>query len=144
MARRVVFADGRVREYPRRLRALHVDGAGYWKVTLKGNGRNVRALVHQLVATTWIGPRPKGLEVCHNNGKRSDSFARNLRYGTRKENAEDCRKHGTVARPRKLSEETVQAIRAARGIVPQVDLAKRYGTSKTHVCNIQRGKRRTL
>lgn len=144
VARVVCFSDGRVRSYAKRLRKLHVDGSGYWKVTLKGNGRNARCLVHQLVAAAWLGPRPEGREVCHNNGDRSDSRARNLRYGTRKENAEDSRRHGTSARPRKLSEKVVKLIREARGLVPQAVLAARHGTSKSHVCNIQLGKRRTL
>ena len=140
----VHFSDGRVRRYPATLRAAHTDGFGYLKVTLKGSGRNVRMLVHQAVALAWIGPRPDGLEVCHYDGDKANNRAANLRYDTRAANHADAVRHGTARRPRKLSDEAVAAIRAARGTVPGTELAERYGTSKTHVCNIQRGNRRTL
>lgn len=143
VARTVHFVDGRVRHYPSRLRASHTDGFGYRKVTLKANGRQVRVLVHQAVAAAWIGPRPPGLEVCHGDGDKANNTAHNLRYDTRAANHVDAVRHGTARRPRKLSEDAVEAIRAARGTATGAELAAKYGTSKTHVCNIQRGKRRT-
>jgi hypothetical protein len=138
----VYFADGRVREYAAVERATHKDGFGYQKVTLKGKGRNQRVLIHQAVAAAWVGPRPDGLEVCHNDGNKLNNTVENLRYDTRKANHADAARHGTLKRPRKITDDAVAAIRAARGVVPQLELAKRHGISKTHVCNIQRGNRR--
>jgi hypothetical protein len=42
----------------------------------------------------FIGPRPDGLDVCHNNGDRLDNQVGNLRYGTRSENMLDTVPHG--------------------------------------------------
>lgn len=140
----VEFADGRVRRYPSSARATHKDGFGYEKVTLKSKGRQQRVLIHQAVAATWIGPRPAGLEVCHNDGNKLNNAVENLRYDTRKANHADAARHGTLKRPRKLADEAVEEIRRLRGVVPQAELAARFSTSKTHVCNIQRGNRRTL
>lgn len=144
LTREITFADGRVRVFPGAVRALHQDGWGYMKVTLKGDGRQARALVHHLVALAWLGPRPDTLEVCHGDGVKTNNRPGNLRYDTRKANAADSVRHGTARRPRKLSDAAVAFIRAARGVVSGVALAEMCGTSKAHVCNIQRGNRRTL
>lgn len=142
--RTIHFEDGRVRTYRSQLRATHLDGFGYQKLTLKRAGKCSRILVHQIVAAAWIGPRPVGLEVCHNDGNKTNNNLNNLRYDTRAANHADSVRHGTAARPRKLTDEQVADIRAARGSVMQAELARRHNTSKTHVCNIQRGNRRTL
>ena len=140
--RTIRFADGRERFYPALLRATHVDGFGYQKVTLKRAGVNQRVLVHQAVAAAWLGLRPEGLEVCHNNGQRTDNRACNLRYGTRAENAADSIKHGTHRRARKITDEEVTEIRRLRGHVQCRIVAEMFGASPAHVCNIQRGNRR--
>ena len=142
VARVVRFVDGRARFYSAQPRRTHVDGFGYQKVTLKRPGLNQRVLVHQAVAAAWIGPRPAGMEVCHNNGQRTDNRADNLRYGTRAENTADSIKHGTHRRPRKLTDEQIADIRAQRGHMTGRALAAKHGTSPAHVCNVQRGHRR--
>lgn len=138
----VRFSDGRTRRYAAQLRATHTDGFGYRKVTLKRAGKSQRVLVHQAVAAAWIGPRPTGSEVCHNNGRRTDNRAANLRYGTRAENAADSIKHGTHRRARKITDEEVAEIRRLRGHVQCRVVAEMFNTSPAHVCNIQRGNRR--
>lgn len=50
--------------------------------------------VHRLVAQAFLGPRPAGMEVRHLNGDAGDPRLVNLRYGTRKENAQDTLLHG--------------------------------------------------
>ena len=142
--RLVKFSDGRVRRFPAIVRSAHVDGFGYRKLTLKQTVRQERVLVHHLVAAAWLGARPSGFEVCHTDGNKTNNAVGNLRYDTRASNRADSVRHGTSIRPsmRKLTDPQVAAIRAARGLVPLAELAERYGTSKTHVCNIQRGNRR--
>lgn len=44
-------------------------------------------LVHKLVMHAFVGPRPKGMEIDHENRNRSDNFLGNLSYKTRAENA---------------------------------------------------------
>lgn len=103
-----VSNEGRVRSLDR---VVHHSSAG--KMTLKGKGkaltkghgghpvvglsvdnckRNVEA--HILVAAAFIGPRPEGKEVCHNDGNPENNHVSNLRYGTRSENLLDRIKHG--------------------------------------------------
>lgn len=55
------------------------------------DGARVRkpAYVHHLVALTFLGPRPEGAEVLHGPEGSSCNAARNLRYGSVDENAEE-------------------------------------------------------
>ncbi|BCI54928.1 hypothetical protein NIIDNTM18_42060 [Mycolicibacterium litorale] len=66
--------------------------SGHRYVVLQG--RTTRT-VHSLVADAFLGPRPAGAEVRHKNGRPDDCRASNLEYGTRSENAEDSKRHGT-------------------------------------------------
>lgn len=142
MARVVHFADGRVRQYPERVRATYTDEFGYLKVTLKAGKRNERLHIHVLVAAAWIGKRPEGMVVCHSDGNHLNNWWENLRYGTYADNTADTKAHGRFNPAKRLTDAEVTAIRALRGKAPQVEVALLYGTSKTHVCNIQRGNRR--
>ncbi len=51
--------------------------------------------VHSLVLRAFVGPRPKGMQIRHINGIKSDNRLENLAYGTAKENAADRKIHGT-------------------------------------------------
>lgn len=64
---------------------------------LRSPERSIRRRAHVLVAEAFIGPRPSGYDVCHNNGDRMDNRAANLRYDTHSANALDMIKHGTHA-----------------------------------------------
>lgn len=46
---------------------------------------------HTLMALTWIGPRPAGMEIDHINGDRCDYRADNLQYVTPEENSKRAR-----------------------------------------------------
>jgi hypothetical protein len=77
----------------------------YWQVHLFRGGRGSkvhRLYVHLLVLEAFVGPRPKGLEACHNNGDCQDNRVENLRWDTHEANMQDQIKHGTRVRgPRK-------------------------------------------
>lgn len=83
---------------PRLLRT-HPNGFGYPVVQLygcDGTHRNrVARLVHTLVATAFLGPRPEGMEVCHFDGDPANPRLSNLRYDTPVANARDKVRHGT-------------------------------------------------
>lgn len=53
--------------------------------------------VHDMVLAAFVGPKPAGLEVCHWNGIRGDNRLDNLRYDTRKANAQDRERHKRAA-----------------------------------------------
>lgn len=71
---------------------------GYLKVVLSEGGVVRTRKVHQLVAEAFHGPRPDGMDTCHENGVRTDNRACNLRYDTRKGNFADKARHGTSNR----------------------------------------------
>lgn len=69
------------------------DASGYNKVDLRRDGERVTASVHVLVAEAFRGPRPKGLDVAHNDGDPMNNIVSNLRYATRAENEADKKQH---------------------------------------------------
>lgn len=142
----VHFADGRTRRYTGQALVQYVDENGYPKVTLKKQDRGTRVHVHVLLAAAFIGPRPEGLQVCHDDGNPANCTRGNVRYDTPKGNHADKFLHGTqplgeLVPVSKLKPEQVRAIRAARGKKTARQLAEQFGTSPANVCNIQRGKR---
>lgn len=103
--------DGRIRSIPRFTRAKNgsvmrrrgvtlkqrPDRDGYPTVSLRNSSLKLQKTrkVATLVAITFIGPRPPGLEVCHNDGDKGNSRLSNLRYDTPSANQLDKIKHGT-------------------------------------------------
>lgn len=70
-----------------------LNNMGYPTIRLYPARRN--RLVHKLVALVFYGPCPEGQEVRHLDGDRTNPSAANLAYGTRRQNIEDMRAHGT-------------------------------------------------
>lgn len=68
---------------------------GHIRITLKVDGKKRHPYVHQLVLRAFVGPCPPGLETCHNDGNPANNSIKNLRYGTKKENSADSKRHGT-------------------------------------------------
>lgn len=71
-------------------------------VKLRQSNEVAHCRVHVLVMLAFAGPRPEGMEVCHNNGAAGDNRLSNLRYGTRSENRHDAVLHGTHNMTRKI------------------------------------------
>lgn len=69
------------------------NGRGYLSVYL---GKDNQRYIHRLVWEAWEGAIPKGMQVCHNDGDRSNNALDNLRLDTQKGNEADKRKHGTL------------------------------------------------
>lgn len=69
------------------------SASGYWRVHVPEIGKRK---VHQLVAAAFLGQRPEGLETRHSDGVKSHNGIGNLCYGTRKDNAQDCVRHGSL------------------------------------------------
>lgn len=67
---------------------------GYPRVNLYSNNQRHHRLVHQIVLEVFVGPRPDGMEACHNDGDSMNNRLDNLRWGTRASNSADTRKHG--------------------------------------------------
>lgn len=76
----------RISNTPRVLK-LNPHKKGYMTVTLcLISGKKKKWLVHQLVAATFIGECPKGMEINHKDGVKSNNHADNLEYMTRQDN----------------------------------------------------------
>ena len=73
----------------------HISTNKYLTVGLWKMGKQSHMLVHFAVASAFIGERPLGHQVCHNDGDRLNNEASNLRYDTVSENMRDTVRHGT-------------------------------------------------
>lgn len=116
------------------------DKDGYHKLILCRDGirRHVRRAA--LVAEVFIGPRPAGLVVCHENNSRTDDRPENLRYDTQLSNIADQFRHGTRVRggngSRALLTES-QAREALTSGEPAKAIAARLGVSPMTVYAIR-------
>jgi hypothetical protein len=101
---RVVMRRNRWGEFAHKYagKPIHPDrSTDYLRVKLSKDGIVRRASVHELVAAAFIGPKPAGLQICHNDGDSFNNCADNLRYGTPSENMLDSVGHGTHVAARK-------------------------------------------
>jgi hypothetical protein len=123
------------------------SGDGYRSVHLYRDSRRTVKAVHQLVLEAFVDACD-GRQGNHKNFDKCDNRVENLEWVTPRENI--AHMHGAGRRKpsrlcgsenpsSKLVPSDVAAIRAARGIVRQVDLAGQYRVSQQLVSAIQRG-----
>jgi hypothetical protein len=95
---------------------------------------------------TFVGPRPEGMECCHNDGNTSNNSIENLRWGTPKENSEDRKRHGTYlcgenVGGAKLKENEVQEVRQLiASVMSDKRIAKKFSVSSSCIQGIRDGK----
>ena len=118
---------------------------GYVSIMMSRNNGTRRRETQGLVAEAFLGPRPEGYDVCHNDGNPSNNHVDNLRYDTRAGNMADRVQHGTHARGdrcynAKLSWPQVREIRTsyATGCVTQQELADYYNVSRRTISGVVR------
>jgi hypothetical protein len=100
-------------------RVLTLDKEGYLRVSFRvGSGnKTISALIHHLVLSAFIGPRPLGLIRRHLDGNSQNNSLTNLCYSTHKENMVDRKRdgrpgpRGTKQHKNKLSESDVIQIK---------------------------------
>jgi hypothetical protein len=121
---------------------IGTNDRGYETVHIRGR----TTTVHVLVAAAWLGPRPAGCDVCHNDGDKRNNRAANLRYAPRAANVADAIAHGTFARGSRngrarLTEADVVGIRSrlAAGATHRA-VAREFGISHPRVTSISTGK----
>ncbi|AEK09646.1 HNH endonuclease [Mycobacterium phage Mozy] len=99
MDRLLIFKDGRSRRAKGRiLKPWTLKRVGHQCVGLADRRKS---LVHVLVLEAFVGPRPEGMNACHNNGIPNDNRVENLRWDTPSENNRDLIRHGTHVQARK-------------------------------------------
>lgn len=67
---------------------------GYLRIKLHRPVKEGR--IHQMVLEAFVGPRPEGMDACHNDGNSLNNRLDNLRWASPKENMADAKKHGTA------------------------------------------------
>lgn len=87
--------DGVVQTIKGALLSPMTDNDGRRVISLYKNNKRTARKVHQLVLEAFVGPRPDGMEGCHNNGNPSDNRVENLRWDTPSNNSLDKQLHGT-------------------------------------------------
>lgn len=112
---------------------------GYRAIVLSKKGIVSKLYVHHLVLDAFIGPCPKGMECCHNDGNPSNNKLTNLRWDTPSSNNRDKANHGTDNRGSKhpmsiLTEAYVLSIRKSNRSVTKI--AKDYKVSHVTISNI--------
>lgn len=100
---------------------------------------------HELVAAAFLGLRPEGLVIAHQDGDGHNNHATNLGYKTQRANIDDKWRHGTMQQGMALaittlSDGQVVAIREAYAAGEmQKSLAMRFETTQQVVSRIVRG-----
>jgi len=135
--------EGQVRSLPRK----HAKGRilrhgtthnGYLTVTFSANGRRAAYTLHRVIAETFLGPLPDGMQTCHIDGDKTNNAAGNLRYATASENEQDKRRHGT--------QYNVNKTHCPRNhpYTPDNILASKTSSRTCKTCHRERNQRRRL
>ena len=128
----------------RRERLLKVSpGSPYPAVQLCKQGRINFFTVHILVLEAFVGPRPNGMEGCHNDSDPTNCTLGTLRWDTRGGNFSDMIGNGTRRRGvkhhlAKLTAEQVHAIRADQRLHKLI--AAEHGVSVSNISAIKSAK----
>lgn len=118
--------------------------AGYPSVSLSKSGISRVAYIHHLVAEAFVGQRPSGAQVCHEDGNETNNVSSNLRYDTPTGNAADRVDHGThaigEANPMAaLTEDVVLQAYEEMKVRSVMDVAIRTGIPRTTLSSIKNG-----
>jgi hypothetical protein len=138
---------GEIAHRPGKVMSLKYSN-GYPRVTLARSGKDSTKSVQVLVAEAFLGPRPAGLKVCHNEPVPSNVAVSNLRYDTQYENCQDTVRQKRTAWGEKhhksrLTAADVLSLRQLGSNVPYAELAKiakRLGVAPTTVYHAYIGK----
>ena len=79
---------------------------GYVNIDLYKHSKYKHIFAHCLVLQTFVGPCPKNMQCCHEDGNRANNHLANLRWGTRSSNQKDRLRHGTASIGEKNSNTT--------------------------------------
>lgn len=74
--------------------SLATDKNGHKYFMAAKFGKKKTMYAHRAVMWAFVGPQPKGIVVCHNDGNPGNNRIENLRYDTQSENLRDRTTHG--------------------------------------------------
>jgi hypothetical protein len=113
---------------------------------VNSRGKQYNKAGHVLTLIAFRGPRPPGMQACHNDGKRTNNRIENLRWDTAAGNQADKVAHGTVYRGErhpnsKLKDSDVAEIRRRLNVGhPRPVIAADFGVSVATIKLIHIGK----
>lgn len=139
----ITHVTGRTQFCRGRLLKFNLTTSGYYAVRItKARPRQV----HDLVAEAFLGPKPAGYYVCHNDSNKTNNLPGNLRYDTPQSNQYDRRGNGTHHQGSqmpwaKLTEADIPGIRKmlAAGSTCE-DIGPSYGVTPGAIRHIMNGR----
>ena len=139
--RMIVGRDGRSELHRGKVLKQQRMKNGYMDVYVCDGKRRKHRTVHSLVAEAFLGEKPKGHDVMHINGDRSDNRVENLAYGSRAENLHATYSYGGKQASGKLSLEDVDEIRFLLSrFYNCVEIAREFGVHPSTIYHIRDGK----
>lgn len=119
---------------------------GYRRVDLCVNRSKDVRRIHQLVLEAFTGPRQPLMEGRHLDGNRQNNHLDNLRWGTRSENQQDRKLHGTDSRGTGNTKLTVDQVREIKQLLQSDNkthrkIADMFGVNRSTITDINTGKR---
>lgn len=142
-ARTLTRTDGTPLPIKERILKPSKDGKGYLVISARKNNKTKFIHIHQAIMWAFVGPQEKGIEVRHNDGVPLHNTLDNLCYGTKAQNIEDAKKHGTFPLlERRPGAKLTRAL--AREICQRSEtadvLAKEYGISPITIMQVRTGR----
>lgn len=120
------------------------DRRGYSQCYLSNHCKVKTCKVHRIVLLCFVGPCPDNMECCHNDGVNNNNKLSNLRWDTKKNNAADKLKHGSlnhgeVNGQSKLKNTDIPAIREMlENGLSAIEIAAKYDVCKETIWRIKR------
>ncbi len=122
-----------------------INTYGYFHVGLYKNGKMKTKKVHNLLCEAFIGERPKGFDICHRDGVKTNNNLENLRYDSRSNNIQDMKLNNTWPsrenHAHKLTEQEVQKIYLLlrNSNMNYREIGKKYNVHYNTIHNINKG-----
>lgn len=134
---------GRVRRKAnKRIRKTPIKQNGYPGLVFTAPGiRYAKGYdLHMLVAITWLGPRPEKYDVSHLDGNKRNNCVSNLRYESRKENANKAFNNFDRSKNKKIYKLTLKQVKE---IIADKTLTNVQWAALLNVCRVTIWKIRT-
>lgn len=121
---------------------------GYLRVSMTKDGKRQKWFMHRIVALAFIGLNPKGLEVNHRDGNKTNNHASNLEYVTHKNNMKHAvetklwnpnQGDGFDSPTSKMTREKLSAVIGLKGQTSANKASKITGVHRNTISKIWRG-----
>lgn len=113
---------------------------GYHRVSYVYKGIKRGIYLHRLIWLAFKGLIPKGLQINHKNGNKSNNRLSNLELATNSQNVKHSyerlghtRMRGQLHGLAKFTPKDIRRIRRLKGKIPQRQVAKEYGVTQQRI-----------